>query len=158
VLERVHGLDGVANQIDENLLQLTAVAHDQRQFGLKLGLRRNIVNLQLLTERVEDANGQRIHIDRLVGLAGLTEQGANIVEHLAGAMGVAFWRALAEPLRRAAAGPLRRFGVAGLRCRVLAFLPPLGRRLMPPPRGLKDKASSAKLAQSRPPSVRVLRA
>ena len=88
VLESVHGLDGVADQIDENLLQLTAVAHDQRQFGLKLGPRRNIVNLQLLAERVEDANSQRIHIDRLVGLVGLAEQGANIVEHLAGAMGV----------------------------------------------------------------------
>jgi len=80
VLESVHGLDGVADQIDENLLQLAAVAHDQRQFGLKLGPRRNIVNLQLLAERVEDANSQLIHIDRLVGLVGLAEQGANIVE------------------------------------------------------------------------------
>ena len=59
----------------------------------------------------------------------------------------AFWRALAEPRRRAATAPLRRLGVAVLRCCVLALAPALRRRLMPPPRGLKDKASlRAKLA------------
>ena len=73
VLERGHGLDGVADQIDENLLQLTAVAHDQRQFGLKLGPRRNIVDFQLLAHGVEDGNSEVIHIDRLVGLVGLAE-------------------------------------------------------------------------------------
>ena len=66
------------------------VAHNQRQFRRQLGLRRDGVILQLLAQGVcSTPSSQLIHVDRLVGLVGLAERGADIVEHLAGAMGVA---------------------------------------------------------------------
>ena len=51
-VDRVHGFDRVVYQVDEDLLQLTAMTHDERQLRRQLGLRGDAVILQLFAQRL----------------------------------------------------------------------------------------------------------
>ena len=76
VLDRIHCFDRVVDQVNQDLLQLTAMANDKGRSRRQLGVGRNAVILQLLAQNLQYAKGQLIHIDWLLYPIFLSKQSA----------------------------------------------------------------------------------
>src|SRR6516162_1301348 len=88
IRQRIHSLQRIADQVRDDLLQLISMADDRRQPG-ELGARGDQMIPQLLSERLQHPKNHLVDIDWLPSLVGRLEQGANAVEHFAGAVTIA---------------------------------------------------------------------
>src|ERR1700730_1549349 len=83
-----HGIDRVRNQIQEDLLQLDAIAQDLKRFCFKFGLERNLLVLQLALHKREDLLDQLVQVDRSSFLTIFLEHRSDRTDNLARTMTV----------------------------------------------------------------------
>src|SRR5690349_20628630 len=87
IIDRIHRIDRVLHQVDDYLLQLTAVTHYRRQLGCQLNASGNLMTFQFAVQSTRCLGSQIIHIDQIMCALSRSKQLTNIIEYLTGAMG-----------------------------------------------------------------------
>src|SRR5215470_5955314 len=85
-VDRNHCVNRVLDQIDDDLLQLTTVAHYGWQFRFQMNPRYNVIIFQFSIQSAQCPKSQVIHVDRTCCARGSSKQGANVVEYLTDTM------------------------------------------------------------------------